>query len=417
MSSKTLRFIMHSPSCTARAEPANQSGLGACFATLTRCALLCAIWLPIGSCTKDEPDAVLTCADFAGETQRPSIPLTYSTEHLDIHVEDGVMMCAGSAEDWEHFYQYVAHELDITPTQRVPVYLMRVPGKKYCGREHRIGCVKHDGVVFTTYQAVYHELVHGLACEWRHNSTPFLVEGLAQGFIQLPLSFSAPPAEFVTHGREGFSAYYGNAAHFVRWLLATEGPDSLRRAYQRAPIGGGPGVLAVLDSVYGDVDALFEDYEQNAPDEWAPHRLCDGIPVLEPMADQTWHFESTFDCSDRSTRGPWTWTTIYHYDAYAAREMYQSFLIEIDTPLEYRFQRVTEPGDYTGLVVWRCLDDLALSKQDAKERWFQSFMFSDSDGGTEVELEPGVYRVDVVRDHAPPHVVTVDVFPADQHEW
>jgi hypothetical protein len=385
--------------------------------TASTCStFLCVIMLALASCTKDEP--VYTCADFAGETPRPNIPLTHSTEHLDIHVDEGIMMCAGSAADWEHFYRYVANELDITPTQRVPVYLVRRPGR-HCGISNARGCVMPDGVVFTAYDVIYHELVHALACEWRHSSTPFLSEGLATSFEQGPRKSSAHPADFVTHGRAGFSRYYYYAGHFVRWLLDTAGPDALRRAYQGAPLDGGPGVLAVLNAVYGDAEALFEDYQQTAPQMWAPHRLCDGVPRLEPTGVDTWHFESMFDCDSPSTLGPWTWIDVPYVDPYAHREMYQSFLIEVDTPLEYRFQRfiASDPDSYTRMLIWRCLDDLALSEQDVKERWFHDVLFPDFDDGTEVELEPGVYRIDVLREHAPPHVVTVDVFPADQYEW
>jgi hypothetical protein len=36
--------------------------------------------------------------------------------------------------------------------------------------------------------------------------------------------------------------------------------------------------------------------------------------------------------------------------------------------------------------------------------------------GTSIELDAGVYRVDVLRMHAPPHLVTIDVFPLEPDE-
>jgi hypothetical protein len=324
------------------------------------------------------------------------------------------MVCAGSADDWERFYRYVANELDITPTQRVPVYLLRAPREEHCGPNPTAGCMTRDGVVFSNYRALYHELVHAVACEWRQGGTKFLVEGLATAFEPGPLSYRLHPSEFVTQGRDEFGDY-GAAAHFVRWLLEIAGPDTLRRAYQRAPSRGGLGVLGVLGVLYGDGDELFADYEEHAPDLWAPHRVCDDLPVLEPSGVDTWRFESWFDCDDRSTMGPWTWWNEPFADQFAHRQMYQSVLIEIETPQIYRFQRMLDddPNTFTDLKLWRCLDDLALSKQAVDERWIETGLFPDAQGGTSIELDAGVYRVDVIRLHAPPHLVTLDVFPLE----
>jgi hypothetical protein len=412
-SEQKLLYLHAMPRCRPRAAHATNPGFKLDFTADARLLALVGILIFPAACAEEGFDPPPTCADYAGTTQRPSIPLAHSTEHLDIHVDEGVMMCAGSADDWERFYRYVANKLDITPTQRVPVYLLRVPREEHCGPKPRLGCIKRDGVVFSNYRAIYHELVHAVACEWRQSGTKFLVEGLATAFEPGPLSYRLHPSEFVTQSPDEFGDY-GAAAHFVRWLLEIAGPDTLRRAYQRAPSRGGPGVLGVLGAFYGDVDELFADYEEHAPDLWAPHRVCDDLPVLEPSGVDTWRFESWFDCDDRSTMGPWTWVYGPTADQFAHREMYQSFLIEIETPQTYRFQRMAE--DYTGLRMWRCLDDLGLSKQEVADRWIEDILITDAQDGTPIELDAGVYRVDVLRMHAPPHLVTVDVFPLDPYE-
>ena len=65
----------------------------------------------------------MTCGDLAGLTIPPDIPLTYATEHLDIHVAESRFLCAGLADDYEQHYRFMNDLLDMPLTRRVPVYI------------------------------------------------------------------------------------------------------------------------------------------------------------------------------------------------------------------------------------------------------------------------------------------------------
>jgi hypothetical protein len=349
----------------------------------------------------DEPSPPRTCADFEGRTELPDVPLTYVTEHLDIHVAEDFIMCAGTPAEYERFYQYVADELSIHLTQRVPVFMMSHGGR--CPPASA-GCRTPDGVVFTKPGATWHELVHAASCEWRYSSVSALVEGLAVALEPRLLTAKADPAELFDTDRDSKFAY-DHAGHFTRWLLDEYGVEAFRQAYVASPLSGGEKVLEVLAEVYDqDADTLFADYLASAPYLWVPHRQCDDAPRLPP-SDGGWTFEAIFDCDDPATFGPWERRGGELYSA-ADTSMYQSFLIDIETAGPYVFER----DEYeTGVFIERCLDQTHLSEHEAATVWRKHGLVPTLQGTTEVELEPSTYRIDVLREFAAPHPVSLRI--------
>jgi hypothetical protein len=67
----------------------------------------------------------LRCSDYEKTPGLPKTPITYTTEHLDIHVEEGLMFCAGSAAEYERFFMYMGSQLDIDLPERVPIFSWR----------------------------------------------------------------------------------------------------------------------------------------------------------------------------------------------------------------------------------------------------------------------------------------------------
>jgi hypothetical protein len=86
--------------------------------------------------------------------------------------------------------------------------------------------------------------------------------------------------------------------------------------------------------------------------------------------------------------------------------MYQTFLLEIETPGVYQFQREIE----TSVDVERCLDEVALSEEQVDD-WVRGGLFPGLQGTTDVELPAGTYRVDVQRQYAAPHPVWLRIVP------
>ncbi|NJK30997.1 MAG: hypothetical protein HC927_00535 [Deltaproteobacteria bacterium] len=352
------------------------------------------------ACNEEEPRPAL-CSDFEGTTDLPDIPQVYSTEHLDIYVQDGLHICAGSAQDYESFYQYVMGELEIESTRRVPVILVGdLPDE--CSNPWG-GCKTRDGVVFSQPRFTYHELAHAAACGWRFTSADALTEGLATSFEPDPRTDSEDPSTFITASNYK-DVPYEAAAHFVRWLLEEWGPERFREAFTTAPLTGGDEVLEVLARVYGqDVDTLFADYLANGPHMWVPHRQCDDVPLLSPVAG-AWEFEALFDCEDQSTLGPWERTR----GEWPGQTMYQSFLIDVETAGNYRFVRDEVE---TSIVVERCLDQTSLDEEQADSLWLKEGLVPTLQGTTDQPLEPGTYRIDVIREYAPAHEVAIRIEP------
>jgi hypothetical protein len=85
--------------------------------------------------------------------------------------------------------------------------------------------------------------------------------------------------------------------------------------------------------------------------------------------------------------------------------MYQSFLLEIEAPGIYEFTREVE----TGVIVERCLEDVALSEEQADKLWMQEHLFPGLQGRSTTELPVGTYRVDVQRQYAEPHPVWLQI--------
>jgi hypothetical protein len=255
-----------------------------------------------------------------------------------------------------------------------------------------------DGVVFATPGTTHHELAHAANCEWRSGSAPAFQEGLAVNFEITKLTAKTDPYDFVLAAKpKGLD--YDAAGHFVRWLLETHDVAAFRELFETAPRNGGEQVLDVLESVYGkSADELFAEYDETAPYMWIPHRQCTDIDTLEPQAG-VWEFNAIFDCDDPSTFGPDEREgTDISYDYLATTAVYQSFLIDIETPGHYLFEREFD----TWLQIERCLDQPSLTEAEAETLWQHDWLFPTLQGTTDVKLRAGTYRVDVRRQYTEP---------------
>jgi hypothetical protein len=95
-------------------------------------------------------------------------------------------------------------------------------------------------------------------------------------------------------------------------------------------------------------------------------------------------------------------------DVLAPTSMYQSFLIEIPTAGPHRFVRDEVE---TIIEIERCVEQTSLSEAEAEQLWHRQPLLATLQGTTDVELEAGTYRVDVRRQYAEPHPVSVRIEP------
>ncbi len=327
----------------------------------------------------------------------PELPITYATEHLDIHVGEDRFLCAGSALEYERHVQHVADELGIGIQRRIPVYALRDASEHCPGAS---ACVQTDGVVFASETNIHHELVHGVACEIRSGGPPILSEGLAVGFEPRANNQMGEPQDFAEVRLDDFSLHYGAAGHFTRWLAGELGPERFADLYRTATHADG--VWRSLVTAHGST--LAEDYAAGAPFMWIPHRQCADIPLLEPDGAGGWLFEARLDCEHETTLGPYDRNDWPHVDA---GEMYQSFLIDVREPGTYRVTR--PPNTLVKAYYQRCLDEHPMTQQAADDEWVnRSVTFSP--GLIELDFV-GMWRFDVTHDWGPPVIVWLGITP------
>lgn len=378
--------------------------LSKAHATRLHHSLLSVLGLALLGCNGEpNPELVApprTCLDpDISPTKLPDFPLVYETEHLDIHVEEGEFLCAGSALDYERFVSYMSEQTDVDVQRRIPVYV----GEWNAGCSST-NCTLPDGVVFTSAYAAHHELGHAVVCEKRVGAPHLLAEGLAVSFEPMPNHSPGNPTAF-SEVRRNFREYPA-AGHFVRWLHEALGPEAFMDLYTTADYE--TGIWSAIEAAYGTFAEA--DYHATAPALWVPHRQCADLPILEPNGD-LWRFEATLDCDDLSTRGPYE--RVEHSVAHLERtSMYQSFLIDIETPGTYRFEHPNWLVEgFTDVRLQRCLDEHPATEQEIDDEWVDDsvwFVLTEHVGTFEFE-HAGLWRVDVLHEHGPPKDVWVTI--------
>jgi len=316
-------------------------------------------------------------------------------------------LSARTLDELERFVELVSAELGVVLERRIPFYFgFDELAVEHCGWA---ACTSKNGNVFaTSWQPTssHHELVHGVVCETRFGAPAILAEGLAVAFEPKPNSRRGAPSEFAEIERGSkFTGYYGHAGHFVRWLHDELGPAAFMDLYTSAEYQGG--VWSAIEAAYGataEADCLAQ-----APASWVPHRQCADVPFHERSGD-AWSFDLHFDCSESATRGPYERTN-FHLDA---NYMYQSFLIDVETPGTYRLERPDWATDGVIQVrVERCLDQHPMTEQEIDDEWVAKWVWFNFQHVGKVDFaHPGVWRVDVARDFGPPADVWLTIEPA-----
>ena len=347
-----------------------------------------------------------TCLDpDVTPTDTPDVPVTYTTDKLEIHVEEGRFMCAGTAQDLDLFAKYVGEQVGIQSERRVPLFLLdSVEG--LCSAKAS-GCVRRDGTaVVSTLSGLQHEITHSVVCETRFGAPAILAEGLAVSFEPFPNSSQGIPSEFADLPGDPPDFSYSEAGHFVRWLFEALGPEAFMDLYATANYSSG--VWTAIEDAYGLT--VEDDYLATAPSTWVPHRQCDDVPLLEPDPDGVWTFDLHFDCADPNTRGPYLGASFSFWS-----DMYQSYLIDIPAPGMYRLEHpdyLDDAAGDIGVFVEHCRFDDHPSEPDKYANGPRVVFFTlvDHDAVYEFPLA-GLWRVDVLRKHGPPSDAWLTIQP------
>ncbi len=385
-------------------------------ATSISLALAC----PLAACS-DEPEApIYTCMDAEVhehvQTPRPDYPLVWQTEHLDIYAKDDLTVCAGTAAEFERHVLFVADTLGIEPREHIPLYMSAEPPTQECNNTSAGGCSTRDGVTFSAPTATYHELTHAVACQLRMVQTPALAEGLAEAFLPRRTglyNYGDADLREALHADANEFTYriYDLPPHFIRWLIETRGGESVARVYRIAPAGysyfakfDGEKIIAAFEDVYQtDFDTLEGDFWQTSPGfAWPPYRQCADILHVDSDQIGEWRYESTFDCNSETTFGPYERVNSSDSLSYNGGMMiHQSFTIEITKAATYEI-------DYEGaerVKLERCSTEPADTIEEARMLYDRALAVEPHNN--KVDLSPGIWRLDVLRDYGDPAPVEV----------
>ncbi|PRQ06856.1 hypothetical protein [Enhygromyxa salina] len=225
----------------------------------------------------------------------PALPLSYETEHLRIHTDPDVPLCAGDLVAFEAIIDRIEDDLGFSIEEKVSVSIWPEEAWKnarehYCPTDPRvIGCTSSDGtVIHTTRPALEHELAHAPI----PYLAPFFAEGLADVYSGVQLTrfgFTAPADNLAISAVE---VDQRTARHFVRWLRETWGTAKLGELVRL-----GKHADKRFADVYGLSFAEAEAmYFAEAPYGYPSLNTCDGTP-LDFMDDLGgWRTDIDIDC-------------------------------------------------------------------------------------------------------------------------
>ena len=181
---------------------------------------------------------VASCSDDA--------PAGFVTEHLIVEPTDSDVVCRGTLDNLEAQLVRVAAALDVEVLAPIEVYYGPSAVVEHCTSipgVHVGGCTKGFGaeiVVASEFSSLYHEIVHAVRRSNGMRGPSFFEEGIAEvlGAFR-PLAFRVTAnAEQIPTARGPAALVrspdtyigpdeYGIAAHFMAWLIATQGQETV----------------------------------------------------------------------------------------------------------------------------------------------------------------------------------------------
>jgi hypothetical protein len=228
----------------------------------------------------------------------PELPLNYETEHLRIHTDPEVPLCAGDLVAFEAIIRRIEDDLGFSVEEKISVSIWpdeawKAAREHHCPSDYRVtGCTWADGtVIHTTRPALEHELAHAPI----PYLAPFFAEGLADVYSGVQLTrfgFTAPADNLEI---SALDVDRRTARHFVRWLRETWGTAKLGELVRL-----GKHADERFEDVYGlgfaEAEAM---YFAEAPYGYPSLDTCNGAP-LDFMDDLGgWRTVVDFDCDTR----------------------------------------------------------------------------------------------------------------------
>ncbi len=226
--------------------------------------------------------ATLVVAAGCSEVTFPAIQ--YETERARIGTTFDFELCQGDLGLIDQQIGAIERRLGVPRTSRVSLYLYEL-GELPCDNSP-FGCYfPEEDAVATLPFAIDHELVHAVV-RGRSFENEFWSEGIAEAVKGEGTFNPYTPALATYDESNGANLDYATAGHFVRWLIETRDPETVRR------IVDGESRSDVLGAT---MEQLAQEYEASAPfayPDWSP---CPH-PPLRSTGDGRWEERFEFDC-------------------------------------------------------------------------------------------------------------------------
>lgn len=234
--------------------------------------------------------------------------LSYTTDRLRVGAAFDEPICEGTLKAFDDHVGGVEDALG-QPTNRDPIVVYWLDDvTDYCGK-NRGGCFfPGTRVLFSTGPSITHELVHAVLDSTAH--TYFVEEGIAEIYSGVDVFYDPTRDDGSLASRLSLSrsAYrdgkldYASAAHFMRYVLETEGELAMRDLADVIASGGSTKAItaAIEASFDSTMDEIEEAYFRDAPSYFRGFSAAE-VPTLTEMWEGR---EVHLECDDDDTRGP-----------------------------------------------------------------------------------------------------------------
>ncbi len=214
-------------------------------------------------------------------------PLEIFSERVAIAVIDEHPPCAGDLAALDTHVREVERLSGFSGAETIDVYLGSVDERcRGFPMEFVRGCYREGlDAVFSPWSAVHHELAHAVARDFRFDSR-FWSEGFAE--VASGIMSQKSGTEVLTTEQlsdEYVFANYVSAGHLARYLVETRGWGT----YLAVLEGGSEAALGQ------STEALFQEYEREAPAAYPPEPSSCAFPELETDGGD-WSERFTFSC-------------------------------------------------------------------------------------------------------------------------
>jgi hypothetical protein len=328
-------------------------------------------------------------------------PIEYETEHLRIGTDSAEPLCAGTLHELDAQVQIVEELLDFQVEDQLDLYLFEDGPSKWCINNVE-GCYhRQEKRAYASIEAARHEIVHAALHKSVGLGDAFFDEGLAVDLTGQGLKF---PKFYPTSnlGLSSIDVAQPAAGHFMRWLRSRHTASEIKNImiYSKRDRGQNHAERAFRKATNDEFTDIEQLYLDTAPEFLAPFDIV--APPMVAPTDNGWDIVVSFDCTHTDTQG-------------FGGKMWRRVRIEVPVPGPYVFV-ATPPA--TATITRHHTEDIevgdpipAAPHWPIGDDWFDPPEAPMTDWPTEVDLESGIYDIEITVPGTSPTTAAVGLHP------